>query len=256
MNRRMATRAVSIGGLVILWFVVTHYKLVNPLFLPPPREVWEGAVDLIQAGELREHIAASLWRMFMGFVVGSFTGVVIGILMGQFRFFHAAVGPLVEIIRPIPGLAWIPVALIWFGIEDASKVFIISMGVFLAVVTNTFVGVRSLDPVLVRAARSLGANRRDVFFRVVLPGTLPHIFTGFRLGVQVSFALLVAAELVGSTSGLGFLIQDARNYFRGDLVILGMAVIGALGFSITRLVEIAERWFLRWHSTSREGAFY
>ncbi len=256
MSRKMVTRAVSIGGLFILWFVVTKYKLVNPLFLPPPREVWEGAVDLLQAGELQEHIAVSLWRMFKGFVVGSFAGVVIGILMGQFRFFHAAVGPLVEIIRPVPGLAWIPVALIWFGIEDASKVFIISMGVFIAVVTNTFVGVRSLDPVLVRAACSLGANRRDIFFRVVLPGALPHIFTGFRLGVQVSFALLVAAELVGSTSGLGFLIQDARNYFRGDLVILGMAVIGALGFSITRLVEIADRWLLRWQSTSREGTFY
>lgn len=256
MNRKFVTRAVSIGGLFILWYAVTKYQLVNPLFLPPPKDVWEGAVDLIQAGELREHIAASLWRMFMGFVVGSVTGVVIGILMGQFRLFHAAVGPLVEIIRPIPGLAWIPVALIWFGIEDASKVFIISMGVFLAVVTNTFVGVRSLDPVLVRAARSLGANRRDIFFRVVLPGSLPHIFTGFRLGVQVSFALLVAAELVGSTSGLGFLIQDARNYFRGDLVILGMAVIGALGFSITRLVEIADRRLLRWQSTSREGTFY
>jgi ABC-type nitrate/sulfonate/bicarbonate transport system permease component len=256
MNRKMMTRAISIGGLIVYWFVVTHYKLVNPLFLPPPKEVWEGAVDLFQAGELTEHISVSLWRMAKGFVVGSFTGVIIGILMGQFRLFHAAVGPLVEIIRPVPGLAWIPVALIWFGIEDASKVFIISMGVFIAVVTNTFVGVRSLDPVLARAARSLGANRRDIFFRVVLPGALPYIFTGFRLGVQVSFALLVAAELVGSTSGLGFLIQDARNYFRGDLVILGMAVIGTLGFSITRLVEIAGRWFLRWHSTSREGAFY
>jgi ABC-type nitrate/sulfonate/bicarbonate transport system permease component len=256
MNRKMVTRTISIGGLIVFWFVVTHYKLVNPLFLPPPKEVWEGAVDLFQAGELTEHITVSLWRMFKGFVVGSFTGVVIGILMGQFRLFHAAVGPLVEIIRPVPGLAWIPVALIWFGIEDASKVFIISMGVFIAVVTNTFMGVRSLDPVLVRAARSLGANRRDIFFRVVLPGALPYIFTGFRLGVQVSFALLVAAELVGSTSGLGFLIQDARNYFRGDLVILGMVVIGTLGFSITRLVEIAERWFLRWHPKSREGAFY
>ena len=257
MNRKMVTRAISIGGLIILWFVVTNYKLVNPLFLPPPKEVWEGAVDLFQAGELQEHIAVSLWRMFKGFVVGSFTGVIIGILMGQFRFFHAAVGPLVgnhpARSRPGPGFRWplsgsvskTPPKYSSYPWECSSPLSPIPSW-----------GSARWTPFWCAPRAAWGPTAGTFSSAWSFPEPSLTSSPVFGLGVQVSFALLVAAELVGSTSGLGFLIQDARNYFRGDLVILGMVVIGTLGFSITRLVEIAERWFLRWHPKSREGAFY
>lgn len=251
MKSRIYLRILSLVGFGILWIVEAHYSLINPLFLPSPYDIVATAFSSIKSGELTIHIAVSLGRMIRGFTIGSFAAILIGILMGQLRLVQAAVGPMIEIIRPIPGLAWIPLALIWFGIGDTSKIFIISLGVFFPVVTNTFMGVRLVDPVLVRAARCLGAKRRDIFFRISLPAALPFIFTGLRLGLQVSFAILVAAELVGATTGLGWMIQDARNYFRSDLVVLGMVIIGLLGFGLTRVIDFAHNRLLRWHTEAR-----
>ena len=168
--------------------------------------------------------------------------------MGNSRIARGLVEPIIELVRPIPPIAIIPIAILWFGIGEISKVFIIAYGAFFPILVNTMAGFREVDPVLVRAAKMLGANRWETFRDVVLRSALPFIIVGSRLGMGLAFIVLVAAELIASSEGLGFLINDARYNFRTDQVFLGMILIGVLGFALNKLLIEIERRLLRWRS--------
>jgi taurine transport system permease protein len=245
---RRARRALYVFLFLGLWHVVTLMELVSPLFMPSPQVVFEAGVSMSSDGALQEHIAASLTRILKGFPLGVIVGVLVGALMGSSRFWRALLRPSVEFLRPVPALVWIPLVLIWFGISESGKVFLIAYGTFFIVVTNTYDAIRSADPHVVRAAQSLGTGRAQMIYKVLLPTALPGILTGMSVGMATAFSVLVAAELLGAISGLGWMISDARRFFRTDVVLLGMATIGVLGFLFVRALVGIRRRLLPWHA--------
>ena len=236
---------------VIAWQLISMYgQRVNPqldVMMPPPTAVISAAADLIARGVLLTHILDSLKRVLLAVGAAALLGVPLGLAMGWSKRFRAAVDPLLEFIRPIPPLAWIPLSILWFGIGDVQIVYIIFLAAFFPVVLNSLAGARDVDTYLVRAGLSLGARPRELFLTVVLPAALPHIFTGIRIGLGIGWMALVAGELVAAPSGLGYMINNARTLFRSDYILLGMVLIGALGLVLDYLMRQAARFAMPWH---------
>jgi ABC-type nitrate/sulfonate/bicarbonate transport system permease component len=233
--------------LILVWQAVSVWMLDNTTrtLLPPPTVILQAAWDLIVSGELFRHLRDSLKREAVAFLWAT-TSIPIGIAMGWWRLVHDQVDPLIEMLRPVPPLAWIPLSILWFGIGDTQNQFIIFLGIFFPILLNTIAGVKGVEPNLIRAARCLGANDWNILSRVVLKAALPQIVTGIRIGLGVGWMALVAAELVGANSGLGFLINDARTVLRTDYVIVGMATIGLVGLLIDWCIRMLMRRILPW----------
>jgi ABC-type nitrate/sulfonate/bicarbonate transport system permease component len=253
---RVATKLGHLGLLIVLiliWQAVSVWMLDNTTrtLLPPPTVILQAAWDLIASGELFHHLRDSLKREAVAFMWAS-SSIPIGIAMGWWRPVHDQVDPLIEMLRPVPPLAWIPLSILWFGIGDTQNQFIIFLGIFFPILLNTIAGVKGIEPNLIRAARCLGANDWNILWRVVLRAALPQIVTGIRVGLGVGWMALVAAELVGANSGLGFLINDARTVLRTDYVIVGMATIGLVGLLIDWCIRLLMRRILPW-SRSMSG---
>jgi ABC-type nitrate/sulfonate/bicarbonate transport system permease component len=226
-------------------------RLFNPILLPPPDDVLKAGIAMAKSGELARHILASLSRVVQGFLVAALSGVLIGTLVGRSRVLEDLVEPTVELLRPIPPLAFLPMMVLWFGIGEASKVGFIAYAAFFPIFTTTLEGIKYVDPILIRAAASLGASERDIFRYVVLPAALPNIITGLRIGFGLSFFVIVAAEFIAADSGLGFLINDARTFFLVSNMLLGAAVIGAIGFVFNIVLRRLEARLLRWRKDAR-----
>lgn len=237
---------LAISLVLFFWWLVVAIGLVNPALIPPPERVFASFSSMLFAGVLLEHIWASLWRVSQGFGLALMVAVPFGVAMGMFRLVRGMAEPLVELLRPIPPIAVIPLAILWFGIGEFSKVFIIAYGAFFPILINTMAGFSQVDPVHVRAAQTLGAKRWHIFRDVVLRSAVPYIVVGARLGMGMAFVVLVAAELIASSEGLGFLINDARYRFRTDEMFLGMFCIGVLGFILNRMLVRAERYLVSW----------
>jgi len=215
------------------------------VLMPAPTTIARTGSGMIASGELFFHLLASLKREASAFVFAA-TAIPLGIAMGWWRLVYNQVNPIMEILRPIPPLAWIPLSILWFGIGDEQNEFIIFLGMFFPILVNTIVGVKNIDPNLIRAARSLGAPEHKVLTRIVLKGSLPQIITGVRIGLGVGWMALVAAELVGANSGLGFLINDARSMLRTDTIFVGMLTIGVVGLLIDSAIRVLGRRLLPW----------
>lgn len=215
------------------------------VLMPAPTLIARTGTAMIASGELFYHLVDSLRREAMAFVFAAIA-IPLGMAMGWWRLVYDQVNPIMEILRPIPPLAWIPLSILWFGIGDEQNEFIIFLGMFFPILVNTIVGVKNIEPNLVRAARSLGAPERKVLMRIVLIGALPQIITGVRIGLGVGWMALVAAELVGANSGLGFLINDARSMLRTDTIIVGMLAIGLIGLLIDSIIRLLGRRLLPW----------
>jgi ABC-type nitrate/sulfonate/bicarbonate transport system permease component len=243
-------RLATLVALIVLWQLVSavwlpRYDPYMAVLMPPPALVFTTGVELIKSGDLGWHLADSLKREGVAFLF-ALTAVPLGLLMGWFRPLHDQLDPVVEVLRPIPPLAWIPLSILWFGVGDEQNEFIIFLGMFFPILINTIDGVRRVDGVMVRAARSLGANEFAVLKRVVLKAALPQIVTGIRVGVGFGWMALVAAELVGASSGLGFMINDARSVLRTDIIVVGMITIGVVGLTIDMAIRLAMRRLLPW----------
>lgn len=252
--RRALTRIAHLWLLVIfiaVWELVSVFgQRINPqldVMMPPPTAVISAASDLMARGVLFTHIFASLSRVLLAVGAATALGVPLGLAMGWSARFRFVVDPLLEFIRPIPPLAWIPLSILWFGIGDAQIVYIIFLAAFFPIVLNSLAGARDVDPYLVRAGLSLGARPKELFLTVVLPAALPNIFTGMRIGLGIGWMALVAGELVAAPSGLGYLINNARTLFRSDYILLGMVLIGALGLLLDYLMRQAARLAMPWH---------
>lgn len=247
---RMAAQARRLAlplALLLVWQWISARVLdeTSRALLPPPTMVAAAAWELIVSGELLRHLRDSLQREFVAFV-WALVAVPLGVAMGWWKGFDEQVDSLVEMLRPIPPLAWIPLSILWFGIGDLQNQFIIFLGIFFPVLLNTVNGVRGVEPNLVRAARCLGSDEWTVLTRVVLRAALPQIVTGVRVGLGVGWMALVAAELVGANSGLGFLINDARTILRTDVVIVGMITIGVVGLLLDLLIRRITARLLPW----------
>jgi ABC-type nitrate/sulfonate/bicarbonate transport system permease component len=215
------------------------------VLMPAPTSIAQTAAAMIASGELLYNLLASLRREATAFLFAA-TAIPLGMAMGWWRVVYNQVNPVMEILRPIPPLAWIPLSILWFGLGDEQNEFIIFLGMFFPILVNTIVGVKNIEPNFVRAARSLGASEWKVLWRVVLQGALPQIITGVRIGLGVGWMALVAAELVGANSGLGFLINDARSMLRTDIIAVGMLTIGIIGLVIDTVIRLLSRRLLPW----------
>jgi ABC-type nitrate/sulfonate/bicarbonate transport system permease component len=216
-------------------------------FLPGPVEVLKTLVELTVTGALLVHAAVSLSRVVAGFFLAAAIGLPLGILMGWSKKMESF-SVILEILRPIPPLAWIPLAMLWFGIGFQSKVFIIFIGAFFPVLSNSFLGVRETEPYLVEAGRVLGATDNEILRKIVIPNSIPSILEGLRIGLGIAWMCLVAAELTGLKSplGLGYMIMEARDLGRADVVMAGMVAIGIIGYVMNALLRWAEGNVVRW----------
>jgi len=250
-RRTLIGLATIMAALFLWWLATSGLRLLNPLRLPSPQEVW-AAFSQITFGQgyggatLGQHALHSLLLVAKGFSVAVITGVPLGLLMGWSRHAEALINPIFLLLRPIPALAWIPLAIVWFGIGDTGKIFVIWLTAFVPSVINAFTGVRGVDTVLIAAARTQGASTLQVLRHVIIPGAMPLIFTGLRLSLQASWTTLVAAELVGAFFGLGRVLNLAGQDIFPGMILVGMAAVAVCGAATTWLLGLIERRVINW----------
>lgn len=263
--------AGTLVGLVVpavviaLWQVVAMQGWVNAQVLPSPLAVLEkwwayllplqpydaaaGGSWLAWAvsGELITDALGSLYRVLVGFVIGAGLALPLGLAMGAKPRVYAWFNPLVQLLRPIPPIAYIPLSILWFGLGNPPAIFLISLGAFFPVLMNTIAGVRQVDGIYLRAARNLGASGSTLFLRVILPAAVPYILSGVRIGIGTAFIVVIVSEMIAVNNGLGFRILEAREYFWSDKIIAGMISIGLIGLAIDVAMNKLNNYLLRWH---------
>lgn len=236
--------------LFVAWFVVTNAGWIKPLFLPSPQAVWGkfiiAATEGVSNSTLLQHTLTSLSRIFGAFFLACVTAIPIGILMGTNRVMRGIFDPPIEFYRPLPPLAYLPLVIIWFGIDEASKVLLIYLAIFAPMAISARAGVRSVSIEQIHAAYAMGATRLQIIWHVILKAALPEIFTGMRIGIGVGWTTLVAAEMIAATRGLGFMVLNAAEFLASDTVIMGIIVIGLFAFGFDLLMRYVERLLLPW----------
>ncbi len=246
---------LTVAALVALWWAVTAAGLIQPLFLPAPqavlRQFWVVSTHGFMDATLWQHLAASLTRIVLALIAAIVLAVPVGIAVGLSPRVQAVLDPLIEFYRPIPPLAYLPLIVIWFGIGEFSKVLLIYLAIFAPIAIATAAGVRSADPARIRAAQSLGASRWQLVRFVILPGALPDMLTGVRIGLGTGWSTLVAAELVAATRGLGFMVQSAAQFLVTDVVVLGIAVIAVIAFALELALRALQRKLTPWVAAQR-----
>ena len=241
-HRSLALSLSSVLSVLVIWYLITALKIVPSLFLPSPQAVWQKFLEVSQQGFMKatlwQHLAASISRVLLALVAAIAIGVPLGLWMGLNKWVRAVLDPLVELLRPIPPLAYLPLLVIWFGIGETTKVLLIFFSILAPVIISSTHGVLSHQLNRERAALSLGASQSQVFWHVILPTALPHILTGVRIGLGVGWSTLVASELVAADRGIGFMVQSVAQFLITDTVVLGIIVIA--------IVAVSFELFLRW----------
>ncbi|MBS0447685.1 MAG: ABC transporter permease [Proteobacteria bacterium] len=250
-GRRVVIGSVAMVAAVALWFAAASAGWVSGGRFPRPVDVWQAARQITlppgyTGGTLWQHVAQSCQLVLLGFLVAAGTGVPLGLAMGMSRRIDALVGPVFSLLRPIPPLAWIPLAILWLGLGDGAKIFLIWVSAFTPSVINTYAGVRNIDGTLLEAARVHGARSLVLVRDVLVPGALPMIFTGLRLSLQTAWMTLVAAELVGAFTGLGKVLASAALDINPGMILFAMVWVGILGAAMTRGLEWLEKRALPW----------
>lgn len=237
-------------ALIALWFIATGLGWVRPLFLPSPGAVWAkfmlALTDGASNSTLLQHTLASLGRVLGGFFLALVIAVPVGIMMGVNRVARGLLDPIIEFYRPLPPLAYLPLIIIWLGIGEFPKVFLIFLAIFAPMAIAARAGVRSVSIEQIHAAYAMGATRMQVIFQVILKAALPEIFTGMRIGIGVGWTTLVAAEMVAASRGLGFMVLNAAEYLASDTVIMGIIVIGILALAFDLLLRRIEKMMIPW----------
>lgn len=251
MSTRSLIGLATIGSLLVAWYVLTMVTgTIDTGRFPSPDDVWVAARQVMfkgyANGRLHAHILHSLGLVAMGFTVAIAVGVPMGLLIGWSRRAEALINPVFLLVRPIPPLAWIPLAILWLGLGDAAKVMVIFFAAFVPAVINTATGVRGISPQMIEAARMLATPRMALVREVLIPGALPSIFTGLRLSLQASWTTLVAAELVGAVAGLGRILNVAQQDLYPGMILFAMMWVAILGWGTTLLLSAAEKRTVTW----------
>ncbi|WP_296950023.1 ABC transporter permease [uncultured Massilia sp.] len=261
--RETAVGAIVPIVVIALWQASATLGWINPQVLPSPLAVAEKFVEYALplqerapgeswlawavSGELWLDTLGSMYRVLVGFAVGAGLALPLGLLMGASRRAYAWFNPLMQVLRPIPPIAYIPLSILWFGLGNAPAVFLIALGAFFPVLMNTIAGVRQVDGIYIRAARNLGVSQTTMFVRVMLPAAVPYILSGVRIGIGTAFIVVIVSEMIAVNNGLGFRILEAREYFWSDKIIAGMISIGILGLLIDIGMNRLNNHLLRWH---------
>jgi NitT/TauT family transport system permease protein/sulfonate transport system permease protein len=232
--------------LLVLWEGGVRMGWIDGNLFPPPSKIFQALVDLAKLGMLWKDIKASVWRVGVGFMIASVCAIALATLLARWTGLAKYVMPIIDLVRPISVIAWIPIAILWFGLGDKPAWFIIFLGAFFPIFTNTYLGIRSVQPIHVQAAECLGAGRVLFLRKVLLPSALPYILAGMRVGLGVGWMCVIAAELIAATSGLGYMIQTARVLIETEKVLAGMVTIGVIGYAMNHLMLMLERKLTPW----------
>lgn len=239
--------------LLCAWQAASQFGWLSSRVLPEPMAVLRAFVTLAQSGELARHVSVSLGRAIYGFVVGGGLGLLLGLLTGTFRSAETLLDTTLQMVRNIPALALIPLVILWFGIDETAKLFLVAIGVFFPVYLNTFHGIRSVDKGLVEMARSYGLSGWPLYRDVILPGALPSILVGVRFSLGLVWVLLIVAETISAQSGIGYMTMNAREFLQTDVVLVGILLYALLGKLADILSRGMERYWLRWHPGYQHG---
>lgn len=233
--------------LMVLWQISSQNGWLSTRILPEPLSVIKAFLSLARSGELWEHTEISLWRACASFAIGGGSGLVLGLLTGTFKTAETLLDTTLQMIRNIPALALIPLVILWFGIEEAAKLFLVSIGVFFPVYLNTHQGIKAVDKGLVEMAKSYGLKGFALYRDVMFPGALPSILVGVRFALGFVWVLLIVAETISAQSGIGYMTMNAREFLQTDVVMVGILLYALLGKTADILSRALERHFLRWH---------
>ncbi len=248
---RLILGALSVATVIGAYIWVSSRPGNNPALLPPVGDIRDAFVVNITTGSLFDALRASLFRIFLGFAIGTVMAMILGCLIGWYKVVEYIFDPLIEAVRPIPPLAYIPIVIIWFGIEEFSRVLLITIACFLVCIVNVIAGMKNVPQIYVDAGATMGATRFQIFRTVAIPAATPFIFTGLRIALAAAWTTLVAAELIAAPSGLGFLLQEGRRYFLTDQVMMIIVIIGLCAFTMDRIFRAVQARLMRW-SEARE----
>lgn len=231
---------------LIVWKLLCDLQVINPAALPSPEKVAASFYQLVLNGKIFKHIGISILRVLEGYSLAAVSGIILGVAIGLSKFLNRFTDFAVQIMKPIPPIAWIPLAILWFGIGESSKIFLIFLGGFFPILLNVTDGIRETEQKLVEVSQVLEASRWRFIFKLVIPGALPSIMTGLRVGIGSAWICVVAAELIAADKGIGYMIMDARQLSQPDLVIVGMITIGLVGKVMDTLLKKVELLLIRW----------
>lgn len=234
-------------GLIVLWQVLAQAGLIATRILPAPTDIFQAGVKLFLSGELVKHLGISLWRASVGFLIGGSIGLILGVLNGASPIAERLLDSSLQMVRNIPHLALIPLVILWFGIGDEARIFLVILGVFFPVYINTFHGIRSVDPKLLEMGRVYGLNRTQLFLQIILPGSLSNILVGVRYALGLMWLTLIVAETIAANSGIGYMAMNAREFMQTDVVVLSILLYALLGKLADSVVRSLEHWWLSWH---------
>lgn len=250
-NSRIAG-GLSLIFLLVLWQLAVTWGFLKPFQFPPPSRIGGAVLELATKGfpnnqHIWIHVGITLWRIIQGYVLAIAVAIPLGLLIGTVAVLDKLTLPIITFGRSVATLSLLPLVIIWFGTGELTKVLLIAYGCFWAMLSNVIAGVKYVDPVMIRAARTLDTGRLRMFVKVIVPATLPRMFVGARMALGVGFMVIVGAEMIGTIQGLGALIMEARTFYRSDITIVGMLFIGILGFSISTGLGWLESFLLPWN---------
>ncbi|MDP2861834.1 MAG: ABC transporter permease [Desulfobacterales bacterium] len=237
---------VSLVFFLAAWEIYCRMGFIEPLFMPAPSKILSRAIKMLNNWSLLGHTLASTRRVMVGFIVSSLVAIPFGIFLGSSRFFMAVFDPFISLLRPLPSMSWIPLSLLWLGITETQKYSIVFMGSFVPSLLYIIEATKNIDPLLIRAARNLGASEVDVMREVILPGALPQIIAGLKVMLGIAWTCVISAELVAAREGLGFMIMNGKEYFQTDTVLLGMVMISVTVMITDLVFRKFEKRLLPW----------
>ncbi len=234
-------------ALIAVWQIASSLGWLSTRVLPAPVDVIKAAWKLTASGELWTHVKVSAGRALGGLAIGGGLGLALGLLTGSVRFFETLLDSTIQMVRNIPALALIPLVILWFGIDESAKLFLISISVFFPIYLNTFHGIRNVDPQLIEMGRTYGLTRWQLYKEVILPGALSSILVGLRFSLGLMWVILIVAETISAQSGIGYLTMNAREFLQTDIVLVGILLYALLGKLADLFARALEQWWLRWH---------
>lgn len=231
----------------LIWELAARRGLISPQVMPAPSRVFQTGYELLASGELLVHLSASMMRAAIGFVIGGLLGFGLGVVTGFSPLAHALLDRSIQMLRAIPFLALLPLVIIWFGVDEGGKIFLVSLAVLFPIYINTVLGIRQIDPKLLELAKVTGLSRPEIVRRIILPGAMPSVLTGVRYSLASAWLALVIAETLATTKGIGFLAMDAREFLQTDVILLTILTYAVIGVMADVLARVLENRLLGWH---------
>jgi len=239
------------GILLIIWYIVTETGLIPPIKLPSPSQVINVFVDIIKNGynyiPLWRHLAISLFRLLLAIILAIITAVPLGLMSGYFPKLKAVFNSIINFIRPLPPLAYYTLLIVWFGIGETSKVTLLYIAAFMPIYISSLSAVTRVNENFIMSAKTLGANSKQTFFKVILPASLPEVFVGIRTAVSIAYTTLVSAEMIAATAGIGWMVLDAYKYLKTEVVFVGIIIMGLTGILLDYTLTLIERKIVFWN---------